>query len=208
MPCSLCPLFVMVKVRLVVKRLRRFILVRLMSLRVTQTLLRFLLIVVMSYVVTEPSQYQYLAAAWAQPLDLINLCSSALGQHFQTQAGRDVTREQFSNILQVVVSPSLRFPETGHRVFLLTPALKSVYESLMASFDTKNRIIEKEEEVRPSSSEVATAVRRVDDATVAIRSQVQALLSAVQTGVGFYDRTSFERLIPWTVPAAASAAGS
>lgn len=93
-------------------------------------------------------------------------------------------------------------------MFLLTPALKSVYESLMASFDTKNRIIEKEEEVRPSSSEVATAVRRVDDATVAIRSQVQALLSAVQTGVGFYDRTSFEQLIPWTAPATASAVRS
>jgi hypothetical protein len=68
----------------------------------------------------------------------------------------------------------------------------------MKSFDTRNRIIETEEESRPSASEVANATQRVDDATVAIRSQIQLLLSELSNGHGYMNRAEFEALLPWT----------
>ena len=72
----------------------------------------------------------------------------------------------------------------------------------MKSFDTRNRIIETEEESRPSASEVANATQRVDDATVAIRSQIQLLLNELSNGHGLMNRAEFEVLLPWaTAPA-------
>lgn len=68
----------------------------------------------------------------------------------------------------------------------------------MKSFDTKNRIIETEEESRPSASEVANATQRVDDATVAIRSQIQLLLNELSNGHGYMNRAEFEAILPWT----------
>jgi len=111
-------------------------------------------------------------------------------------------------MLSSVVAEDLRFPETGYRVYVMSAVLKPLYEALMKSFDTKNRIIETEEESRPSSLEVANATQRVDDATVAIRSQLQGLITELQNGNGYYDRSSFEAIMPWVAPAAASVAAS
>nr|WIW79816.1 coat protein [Turnip vein-clearing virus] len=152
----------------------------------------------MSYNITNPNQYQYFAAVWAEPIPMLNQCMSALSQSYQTQAARDTVRQQFSNLLSAVVTPSQRFPETGSRVYVNSAVIKPLYEALMKSFDTRNRIIETEEESRPSASEVANATQRVDDATVAIRSQIQLLLSELSSGHGYMNRAEFEALLPWT----------
>jgi hypothetical protein len=137
---------------------------------------------------------------------LLNLCVSSLGELFQTQAARDTVRNQFANVLSAAVTENQRFPEAGFRVYINSPVLKPIYEALMKSFDTKNRIIETEEELRPTASEVANATQRVDDATVGIRSQIQALLASLQNGDGYFNRSSFEMLMAWVTPAAGSAA--
>lgn len=129
---------------------------------------------------------------------MLNQCVSALSQSFQTQAGRDTVRQQFSNLLNTVVAPNQRFPDTGFRVYVNSAVIKPLYEALMKSFDTKNRIIETEEESRPSASEVANATQRVDDATVAIRSQIQLLLNELTNGHGYMNRAEFEAILPWT----------
>lgn len=139
-------------------------------------------------------------------MTLLNLCVSSLGELFQTQAARDTVRNQFANVLSAAVTENQRFPETGFRVYVNSPVLKPIYEALMKSFDTKNRIIETEEELRPTASEVANATQRVDDATVGIRSQIQALQSSLQNGDGYFNRASFEMLMAWTAPAAGTAA--
>lgn len=139
-------------------------------------------------------------------MTLLNLCVSSLGELFQTQAARDTVRNQFANVLSAAVTENQRFPETGFRVYVNSPVLKPIYEALMKSFDTKNRIIETEEELRPTASEVANATQRVDDATVGIRSQIQALQSSLQNGDGYFNRASFEMLMVWTAPAAGTAA--
>nr|CAJ13874.1 coat protein [Ribgrass mosaic virus] len=152
----------------------------------------------MSYNITSSNQYQYFAAVWAEPTPMLNQCVSALSQSYQTQAGRDTVRQQFSNLLSTVVAPNQRFPDTGFRVYVNSAVIKPLYEALMKSFDTKNRIIETEEESRPSASEVANATQRVDDATVAIRSQLQLLLNELSNGHGFMNRAEFEAIMPWT----------
>nr|UVK78389.1 MAG: coat protein [Plantago tobamovirus 1] len=152
----------------------------------------------MSYNITNPSQYQYFAAVWAEPVPMLNQCVSALSQSYQTQAARDTVRQQFSNLSSTVVTPNQRFPETGFRVFINSAVIKPLYEALMKSLDTKNRILETEEESRPSASEVANATQRIDDATVAVRSQIQLLLNELSSGNGYMNRAEFEALMPWT----------
>ncbi|ARI47181.1 CP [Hoya chlorotic spot virus] len=152
----------------------------------------------MVYQITSPNQVAYLTASWIPSVTLINLCNRGLGQLFQAQAARDVTREQFSNCLGVLVTEDTRFPETGFFVYLNDPVIKPIYEALMKSFDTKNRIIEVEEESRPGNGEIQSATRRVDDATVAIRSEIQNMLNVLVNGGAFYNRTSFERIFTWT----------
>nr|CAJ13871.1 coat protein [Ribgrass mosaic virus] len=156
----------------------------------------------MSYNITNSNQYQYFAAVWAEPTPMLNQCVSALSQSYQTQAARDTVRQQFSNLLSAIVAPNQRFPDTGFRVYVNSAVIKPLYEALMKSFDTRNRIIETEEESRPSASEVANATQRVDDATVAIRSQIQFLLSELSNGHGYMNRAEFEAIMPWaTAPA-------
>jgi len=156
----------------------------------------------MPYKIQRPNQYQFFTVGWAQPIQLVNLCISSLGQLYQTQAARDAVRQQFTNSLSAVVQEDLRFPETGFRVFALSAELKPLWEALMEAFDTKNRIIETEEETRPSTTEVVSATRRVDDSTVAIRSELANLLKALQDGAGYYNRERFEEQMAWTQPAA------
>lgn len=129
---------------------------------------------------------------------MLNQCISALSQSYQTQAARDTVRQQFSNLTSTVVTPTQRFPEAGFRVFINSAVIKPLYEALMKSLDTKNRILETEEESRPSASEVANATQRVDDATVAVRSQIQLLLNELSSGNGYMNRAEFEAFMPWT----------
>nr|pir coat protein - tobacco mosaic virus (strain HR) [Tobacco mosaic virus] len=151
-----------------------------------------------SYNITNSNQYQYFAAVWAEPTPMLNQCVSALSQSYQTQAGRDTVRQQFANLLSTIVAPNQRFPDTGFRVYVNSAVIKPLYEALMKSFDTRNRIIQTEEQSRPSASQVANATQRVDDATVAIRSQIQLLLNELSNHGGYMNRAEFEAILPWT----------
>nr|UOF93194.1 coat protein [Streptocarpus flower break virus] len=156
----------------------------------------------MSYVVVLPNQLQFFTNAWADPIQLMNLCSASLSQIFQTQAARDAVREQFGNTLRSVVTQTTRFPEAGFQVYINDAALKPLWENLLKSFDTKNRILETEEETRPSTAEVLNATQRVDDSTTAIRGALQRLSDELNRGSGYMNRTSFETILPWSAATA------
>ncbi|QOC69617.1 coat protein [Hoya necrotic spot virus] len=158
----------------------------------------------MTYTINSANQVVYMAASWVELKVLLNLCHSALGQLFQAQAARDVTREQFSSCVTVLITDVVRFPEKGFYVFIYDPVIRPIYEALLKSFDTKNRIIETEEESRPSGNEVQNATRRVDDATVAIRSELQNMITVLTNGGATFNRSSFENIVPWTDVASTS----
>lgn len=89
-------------------------------------------------------------------------------------------------------------------MFIQDPVIRPIWNQLLKAFDTKNRILETEEEARPTASEVGNATQRVDDATVAIRSELANLQEALGKGSGFYDQASFEATsgLVWANPAA------
>lgn len=129
---------------------------------------------------------------------LMSLCISAQGQLFQTQSARDTARDQFSGSFRALPAPNVRFPDNGFYVYVNNAKIKPIHSALLKAFDTKNRIIETEEETRPTNGEVMSATRRVDDATVAIRSELSALLNELQNGSGFFNRSSFETVVHWS----------
>jgi hypothetical protein len=67
----------------------------------------------------------------------------------------------------------------------------------MKAFDTKNRVLETEDVVKPSTSEVINATQRVDDSTVAIRSQLAELVTVLGQSSIYYNRRDFERVVTW-----------
>lgn len=88
----------------------------------------------------------------------------------------------------------------------MSPVMNPIYQALMKAFDTKNRIIETTEEAKPTTSEMLNATQRVDDATVAIRSQLEELLSALEQPSSYYNQSSFESGsgLVWTAAPAAN----
>lgn len=115
------------------------------------------------------------------------------GENFQTQAARDTYRRALVGCLQIVADNSTRFPDNSVYVFVQNPAIGAIWAALLKATDTKNRVIETEEENRPTTAEVLNATRRVDDASVAIREETQRLIDAMSSGTGLYDREAFER---------------
>jgi len=154
----------------------------------------------MSYAVTQPSMLVYLGSAWADPNELINLCTNALGNQFQTQQARTTVQQQFADVWKPVPSSNTRFPETGYKVFRYNAVLDPLITALLGTFDTRNRIIEVENQQNPTTAETLDATRRVDDATVAIRSAINNLTNELVRGTGMYDRASFESAsgLTWT----------
>nr|AII25945.1 coat protein [Tobacco mosaic virus] len=64
----------------------------------------------MSYGITTPSQFVFLSSAWADPIELINFCTIALGIQFQTQQARTVVQRQFSEVWKPSPQVTVRFP--------------------------------------------------------------------------------------------------
>ena len=75
---------------------------------------------------------------------LLEILIKSRSNSFQTQAGRDILREQLVNALQTVVTPTTRFPANRWYVWSRNPTLGPVFEALLQATDTKNRIIETE----------------------------------------------------------------
>ncbi|QYW08490.1 MAG: putative coat protein [Yunnan virgavirus 3] len=154
----------------------------------------------MVYVITLPRQLPYLSNAWCDTSAIINLCNMALANQFQTQNARTTTQQQFGDLWTTVVSAASRFPATGFYVYRYDPILEQLITALMNSFDTRNRIIETENNPTPSTTEVVNATQRVDDATVNIRSCITNLLNPLLKGDGVYNQSTFESTsgLSWT----------
>jgi len=136
----------------------------------------------------------YLSKTWVPALDLINTTVAGLGQSFQTQSARDEFRAQLIGLYSTVATPSQRFPATGLYVWAQNPTIRPILLAIFQATDTRNRILEVENasSVNPTSTETRDATRRIDDATVAIRAQLQLLFEQLQGGSGMYDRAAFE----------------
>jgi len=86
----------------------------------------------------------------------------------------------------------VRFPANGFLVYRYNPIIDPLITALLGTFDTRNRIIEVENPQNPTTAETLDATRRVDDATVAIRSAINNLTNELVRGTGMYNQTSFE----------------
>ena len=96
----------------------------------------------MSYSITTPSQFVFLSSAWADPIELINLCTNALGNQFQTQQARTVVQRQFSEVWKPSPQVTVRFPDDVYKVYRYNAVLDPLITALLGAFDTRNRIIE------------------------------------------------------------------
>lgn len=134
-----------------------------------------------------------MSANWADYQTLVNVLRNTSATSFQTQAGRDSIRSQLTGCVDSAVQANIRFPER-FLVFINDPAIADVWFALLKATDTKNRIIEVDTERSPSNSEIESVTRRVDDASVAIRINVERLLKALNDVQGVYDRTLFEQV--------------
>ncbi|ADN93256.1 18 kDa coat protein [Frangipani mosaic virus] len=166
----------------------------------------------MSYTNISTTNIIYLARSYIPGVDFIDLIISGLGQSFQTQSARDEFRSQLIGSYKVVVSKTVRFPENTIYLWANNPTIRPLLHAVFQALDTRNRIIEVESTnvVNPTSSETREATRRVDDATVAVRSQLQLLFDALSGGSGLYDRKAFEDAsgLVWEEAAAVGTAGT
>ena len=131
----------------------------------------------MSYAITSPSQFVFLSSAWADPVELINICTNSLGNQFQTQQARTTVQQQFSEVWKPFPQSTVRFPDNVFKVYRYNAVIDPLITALLGTFDTRNRIIEVENQQSPTTAETLDATRRVDDATVAIRSAVNNSLT-------------------------------
>ncbi|AIA57393.1 coat protein [Plumeria mosaic virus] len=166
----------------------------------------------MAYTNISTVNLQYFSRSYIPGVEFINLIISGLGQSFQTQSARDEFRAQLIGSYKVVVTSTVRFPENSIYLWANNPAIRPLLLAVFQALDTRNRIIEVESAnaINPTSSETREATRRVDDATVAVRSQLQLLFDALSGGTGLYDRKSFEEAsgLVWEEAAATGTAGT
>ena len=85
--------------------------------------------------------YGILSSAWADPIELINLCTNALGNQFQTQQARTVVQRQFSEVWKPSPQVTVRFPNNDFKVYRYNAVLDPLVTALLGAFDTRNRII-------------------------------------------------------------------
>ncbi|AEF01561.1 coat protein [Passion fruit mosaic virus] len=135
----------------------------------------------------------WLSANWADYKTLLSVLRATSATSFQTQAGRDSIRSQLAGCVSELVQVNVRFPER-YLVYVNDPSISDVWGALLKATDTKNRIIEVDNERNPSNNEIESVTRRVDDASVAIRINVERLLKLLGEVHGVYDRALFEQV--------------
>jgi len=140
-------------------------------------------------------------------MEFLDFLSVAAGEAFQTQSGRDTTRESLQGFLSKPVDVDVQFPDNVYGyVFLKHTQLNSLFSAAMAALDTRNRVIEVVDPSNPTTAESLNAVKRTDDASVAARVAIERLSEAIISGAGRFTRTKFESELGlvWTAPAARS----
>nr|AXG24387.1 coat protein [Tomato mosaic virus] len=149
---------------------------------------------------TSPSQFVFLSSVWADPIELLNDCTNSLGNQFQTQLARTTVQQQFSEVWKPFPQSPVRFPGDVYKVYRYNAVLDPLITALQGAFDTRNRIIEVENQQSPTRAETLDATRRVDDATVAIRSAINNLVNELVRGTGLYNQNTFASMsgLVWT----------
>nr|ADF47092.1 coat protein [Tobacco mosaic virus] len=139
-----------------------------------------------------PSQFVFLSSAWADPIELINLSTNALPNQLQTLQARSVVQRQFSDLWKPSPLVTVTNPDSLFKVYTYNAVLEALVTALLGAFDTRNRIIEVENQANPTTAETLDATRRVDDATVAITSAIFNLIVELIRPTGSNNRSSNE----------------
>jgi len=140
-------------------------------------------------------------------MGFLDFLTVAAGEAFQTQSGRDTTREAIQGFLSKPVDVDIRFPESVYGyTYLRNSQLYPLLSAVLSALDTRNRVIEVVDPSNPTTAESLNAVKRTDDASVAARVSLERLSDAIASGVGQYSRSKFESELGlvWTAPAASS----
>ena len=97
-------------------------------------------------------------------------------------------------------SMTVRFPASDFYVYRYNSTLDPLITALLNSFDTRNRIIEVDNQPAPNTTEIVNATQRVDDATVAIRASINNLANELVRGTGMFNQAGFETAsgLVWT----------
>lgn len=136
-------------------------------------------------------------------MGFLDFLSSAAGEAFQTQSGRDTTREAIQGFFSKPVDIDIRFPESVYGyVYLRNSQLAPLLSAVLSALDTRNRVIEVVDPSNPTTAESLNAVKRTDDASVAARVSLERLSEAIASGVGQFSRSKFESDLGlvWTAP--------
>lgn len=147
----------------------------------------------------------YFSRNWVPYMEFLDFLSVAAGEAFQTQSGRDTTRESLQGFLSKPVDIDVQFPDNAYGyVFLKHTQLTSLFSAVLAALDTRNRVIEVVDPSNPTTAESLNAVKRTDDASVAARTSIERLSEAIISGAGRFSRAKFESELGlvWTAPAA------
>lgn len=147
----------------------------------------------MAYSPITPNVLPYFSKSFVVYKDFVDFLMSSMSSAFQTQSGRDSVRESLGGFLQAPVGFNQRFPAGPvFYIYLSHAAIAPLYGSLLASLDTRNRVIEVAEPSNPTTAEAINATKRTDDASVAARTSVEQLLVAIRSGAGVFNRDLFE----------------
>ena len=94
----------------------------------------------MSYNITTPSQFVSQSRYEADPIELINLCTNSLGNQFQTQQARTTVQRQFSEVWKPVPQVTVRFPDSGFKVYRYNAVLDPLITALLGAIVTGKQI--------------------------------------------------------------------
>ena len=147
----------------------------------------------MAYTPVNLATLPFFSRSWVPFLDFLDLLSVAAAEAFQTQSGRDSTREAIQGFISKPVSVDIRFPESVHGfVYLKHATVAPLLSAVLSALDTRNRVIEVVDPSNPTTAESLNAVKRTDDASVAARISLERLSDAIASGGGWFNRAKFE----------------
>ena len=80
-----------------------------------------------------PSQFVFLSSVWADPIELLNVCTNSLGNQFQTQQARTTVQQQFSEVWKPFPQSTVRFPGDVYKVYRYNAVLDPLITALLGA---------------------------------------------------------------------------
>jgi len=156
----------------------------------------------MAYSNVTAKKLKWFSQSYFDPVAFLDGLVPIESNAFQTQAGRDAVRNYLQSSLVSGPTRAERFPSGRFLACTAMAPLTDMWAAVLQATDTKNRITEDEKADRVSTAEALNSVKRVDDATVAIRSSLDQLKAALRDGSGVFDQADFEEAtgLVWTAP--------